>query len=128
VPGEVSGELDGHLLKSDRRFEDALVGRIEPVDRVLLLVLDKPQPSERLLEAAVGTHARETMREDARLDFDAVHQDDATARKGVYFLLAKRWLRHFLPGSRLLFERCSFFGEWVHGLTPAWWWNHATKP
>ena len=50
---EVGRQLDRDLLEPDGGLEHALVGRIQPVDGVLLLVLDAPERREHRLEVRI---------------------------------------------------------------------------
>jgi hypothetical protein len=55
------GELDGHLFVSDGRLQLALIGRIQPVDHCLLVLLGAPNSRERHLKVGVeaGDHVLE---------------------------------------------------------------------
>jgi hypothetical protein len=110
---EIRREFDRDLLEGDRGLERALVSRIQPVDGVLLLMLDATQRREPALKLPVITHASEAMGEHRGFVLDAVHEDYATAREGVDLLFAKRRQDNPLPRSELLFDWRALFAERV---------------
>jgi hypothetical protein len=119
--GQVRRQLDGHLLEADRRLQHALVRGIEPVDGVLLLVLDAPDGGQPALQGGVVADARKAVREHARLVLDAVHEDHAAARERVDLLFAVGGHGHLRVRSELLLDRYASFTKRIHShrcLTP----------
>ncbi len=111
---EIGGELDGDLLVADGGLEHGLVRGVEPVHGVLLLVLDPAQGRQRRLEVGVVGHARERVREDARLVLDAVHEDDPAPRERVDVLFAIGRECDVLPRSDLPLDRDAALFERIH--------------
>ena len=110
---DVGGELDGDLLVAQRGLEGRLVRWMEPVHQRLLLLLDPPDPRQRLAQLAV--HARGDMQEPELLALDSVHQDDADASEGVDVELAVGTADHLLPAQGLVVERNATFLDDVEG-------------
>jgi len=101
-----SRDLDRGLLEADRRLERRLIRRVQPVDELLLLVLDSAHARERQPELAV--HPRACVAESDRFRFDAVHQDHADARERVVIELAVWLASEVAPGEHLTVERNAF--------------------
>jgi hypothetical protein len=91
-----------------------MVGRIEPVDGVLLLVLDATEGGQLALQIGIVTRAREGVGEDAGFHLDAVHQDDAAPCKSVNVLLAVWRQHHLLPRPHLPLQRNTTLVERIH--------------
>ncbi len=58
---QVRGKIDRHLLISDRGLDDRLIGRVEHVDRHLLLRIDPPYLGHRPLHLRIRMHPGDSM-------------------------------------------------------------------
>jgi hypothetical protein len=70
------------------------------------MLLHSANIGERALQIPV--HSGRGVREAQRLRFDAVHEDDAYARKRIVVQLADSRLHHVAPGESLTVQRCAF--------------------
>jgi hypothetical protein len=95
-----------------------LIGRVQPVHRVLLLVLYAPNPSEHLFQVRVIRRTGVAMHKDCSLVLDAIHQYHATARERVDLLLTVGGLGDLFPGAHLLLERNTFFAKRIQFKPP----------
>ena len=95
--------LDRDLLESDGRLQRRLVGRVQPVDQRLLVLLHPAHESERTLKLLV--HARAGVAEAERLALDAVHEDHSNPRERIRIELAVCRTGEIPPGESLAVER-----------------------
>jgi hypothetical protein len=118
--GERDGgrDLDGDLLEADGGLEHGLVGRIQPIDQRLLVMVDAAH--ERQLPPQVRVHARAQVREPNGLVLEPVHEDHAHAGEGIVVELSVGLGDHFTPGEDLILDRRSAIREQMyrHGLSP----------
>jgi hypothetical protein len=97
--GDVGGDLNGHLLVADSRFQRRLIRRQQPIHERLLVVLGPANVRQGTTQLHV--HPRTRVLKPHRLGLDAVHQDDPHARKGIVIQLADRNAHHIAPGEVL---------------------------
>jgi hypothetical protein len=81
ILGQKCSQFDRNLFVTDRRLECALVGRVQPIDHRLLVLLGSPDLSEGQLQVWIESRAH--VFEAQRLRFDAVHQNDAHSRERI---------------------------------------------
>jgi hypothetical protein len=89
-----------------------LIGRQQPVDHRLLVLLDAPNACERQLQRLI--HAGARVAEAIGFRFDSVHQNDADTREGVVVELANRCLHEIAPGEDLTVERRPLLAKNIH--------------